>query len=234
MHTTVRALTVALLLSRPLLVSSTASARPAVEPLVPTVVGGVVEEGDDGDALLGFTIGFDQPCDDDSLTIVYDVVGWPAPAATAGVDFQGADNEVVVMPLGDTSVDVTVPVHGDHVPETGEQVTLRLVDADGCVIVDDVSGIGTILDDDVQLVSVDDVEVAEGDAGTADAVFDVCLEEPALTDYSLSVGFGPGTATEGVDVDDVDLPPLFFLVGDQCVELAIPVHGDTEVEADET
>jgi hypothetical protein len=242
MRTTTRALTIVLLI--PLLVSSRASASPpptltfsapAMDPvLLPTVVGGSVEEGDDDDAVLAFTINFDQPCDDDSLSILYDVVAGPQPTATAGVDFEAADNEVVVMSIGDTSVDVTVPVHGDHVPEDDEQVTLAIIDADGCDIVDDVTGIGTILDDDVQLVSVDDLEVSEGDDGTADATFHVCLEEPALTDYSLSVGFGPGTVTHGVDVDDVDLPSLFFLVGEQCEEIAIPVHGDTEVEADET
>ena len=192
-----------------------------------------MEEGDDGDVSLDFTLEVDQPCDDDSLTISYDVVAGPQPTATAGVDFEAADSDFVVIPLGETSAEVSVPVHGDLVPEDDEQVTLTTFDADGCST-NDAVGDGTILDDDVQLVSVDDLEVSEGDAGTADATFHVCLEEPAFTDYSLSVGFGPGTVTHGVDVDDVDLPSLFFLVGEQCEEIAIPVHGDTEVEEDET
>ncbi|MGK2950070.1 MAG: hypothetical protein ACSLFP_15975 [Acidimicrobiales bacterium] len=83
-------------------------------------------------------------------------------------------------------------------------------------------------------VSIDDVEVVEGDAGTTDLVFTVSLDSPAVRDGSLSISFGAGTTTPGVD-HGVALPdPIVFLVGDESHTVTIPVFGDLADESDET
>ncbi|MGV3760322.1 MAG: Calx-beta domain-containing protein, partial [Actinomycetota bacterium] len=164
-----------------------------------------------------------------------DIVGWhPDPAGDD--DFLAKHDAQVALAPGQTEFSIGTLVTGDDLPEVAERVMASIHTVEGCAELPagQVSAAGTILDDDVQLVSIDDVEVVEGDAGTTDLVFTVSLDAPALIDYSVSLGWGPGTAALGVDVVD-DLPDaLFFLVGQQSHTVTVSVVGDLEVETDET
>jgi hypothetical protein len=86
----------------------------------------------------------------------------------------------------------------------------------------------------VNHVSIDDVQVVEGDAGSTDLVFTVSLDGPAVRDGSLSISFGAGTTTPGVDHGVVLPDPIVFLVGDDSHTVTIPVAGDLVDESDET
>jgi hypothetical protein len=82
-------------------------------------------------------------------------------------------------------------------------------------------------------LSIDDAQVVEGHAGTNDLTFTVSLDSPAVRDGSVSLSFGAGTATAGVD-HGVALPdPIVFLVGEESHSVTIPVVGDLLDEADE-
>jgi hypothetical protein len=210
-------------------------ATPGLPEPTLTVLATSVAEGDDGTVDMVFAVTTPVACDQD-MDLLYDVEPSPADPAQDGLDFDEVIHEPFHIPAGVTHTSISVPIHGDLEPEIDEGIALTIHDVEGCDALPSgqAAALGIILDDDGQVVSIDDVEVVEGDAGTTDATFQVCLEDPALIDYSLSVGFGPGTATPGDDIDNVILPVLVFLVGDQCNEIAIPVRGDTEVEDDET
>jgi hypothetical protein len=86
----------------------------------------------------------------------------------------------------------------------------------------------------VNHVSIDDVEVVEGDAGTTDMVFTVSLDSPAVRDGSLSISFGAGTAIAGTDHGPALPTPMVFLVGEESHTVTIPIAGDLVDEGDET
>ena len=70
---------------------------------------------------------------------------------------------------------VDVLVEGDTLDEFDETFSVDLANPVGVAVADG-SGVGTIVDDDAApLVSIDDVSVTEGDAGTTTASFTVSL-----------------------------------------------------------
>ena len=61
-------------------------------------------------------------------------------------------------------------------------------------------GLGTITDDDPEVaISIDDVTVTEGDAGTTDAVFAVSLDVPSGKTVTVDFATADDTATAGAD-----------------------------------
>jgi|GEM_PF-4985579 hypothetical protein len=205
-------------------------------PAAPTVSLGAaaIQEGDDLQ-LTGiiFEGSISAPCPA-PVTLTYDIVGWnPNPAGDD--DFVAKHDAQVVLAPGQTAFSIGTLITGDDVPEPDEGLLATIHTVEGCAEMPagQVGAKGTILDDDVQLVSIDDVEVLEGDAGTTDLVFTVSLDGPALIDYSVSLGWGPGTATPDVDFVKDAPPALFFFVGDESQTVTIQVNGDLEVEGDE-
>lgn len=208
---------------------------PANDPTV-SLGPAAVAEGDVGATTMSFPISLSAPCPG-VVELTYDVVPSGTYPTTPGVDHEAVVDGTFAFAPGVTDWFLEVLVHGDVVPEPDETLVVVIHDVDGCAVLPggQVSAVGTILNDDVQHVSIDDVSVVEGDAGTTDMVFTVSLDAPALIDYSVSIGYGPGTATPDVDWVFAPLPsPLVFLEGTQSIEVTVEVIGDTEVEDDET
>jgi len=132
----------------------------------------------------------------------------------------------------DTAVSVILP---SDVNDAGE-VQLRILTsdaggADEWVGIDDI----VINSDDlgVPLLSVEDVSLAEGNAGITNFVFTFTLTGPAPADCDFSVENFGGTATPGVDFvafsQDLTIP-----AGMLQTTLTVQVNGDTDIEPDET
>ncbi len=83
------------------------------------------------------------------------------------------------------------------------------------------------------VVTIADAEVAEGDDGTTTALLTLTLDEPATATSTVEVTVSGGTATLGTDADDPSAT-VTFAEGEFVATLPITVHGDTEVEDDET
>ena len=66
--------------------------------------------------------------------------------ATAGEDYAAVSGILTIKP-GDTSAQIVVEVNGDLVDEFDEQFTVVLVYS-GAAVIDDATGVGTIVDDD--------------------------------------------------------------------------------------
>ncbi|MFC1596391.1 choice-of-anchor Q domain-containing protein [Planctomycetota bacterium] len=82
-------------------------------------------------------------------------------------------------------------------------------------------------------IVVDDVSVAEGDAGTVEAVFTVRLLESSPLVVTVDYATVDHAATTGGDYEGLS-GTLTFAPGEMLKTVAVTVHGDTEIEPNET
>ena len=125
-------------------------------------------------------------------------------------------------------------VHGDRTPEADETFTVTLSGAENAELGATGTATGTILNDDVALLSITPgVSVPEGDSGSTDAVFTVTLSPASDLPVSVSYVTAAGTATEGADYGQTS-GTLSFAPGETEQTIRAAVHGDETPEADET
>jgi choice-of-anchor A domain-containing protein len=153
-----------------------------------------------------------------------------AGTATDGGDYVG-DSGVLDFDPGTTIGAIPVAVLGDLLDEIDETLTLEIGSPQGATI-GEAAAIGTILDDDVPAVAVDDVAVTEGDAGSQDALIILSLSTPGLEAVELDVTTADGTATAGADYTAFE-GPVSFAPGEVTATVAVPVLGDLLLEPDQ-
>jgi peptide/nickel transport system substrate-binding protein len=83
-------------------------------------------------------------------------------------------------------------------------------------------------------ISIDDVQVGEGDSGSRTASFTVTLAEAAATDYPVSVDYSTSDGTAGSSDYRGSAGTLTFTDGALTQTVNIEVIGDTTDETDET
>ena len=152
-------------------------------------------------------------------------------SATAPGDYLPAAGALVFAP-GQTTQSVSVTVIADTLDETDETFFVQLSSPTNATIADG-EGLGTITDDDGPTISIDDVTVTEGNAGTVDATFAVTLDAPSPQVVGVQYGTADGTATAPADY----LPTgatLVFTPGQTTRTVSVTVNGDSLDEADET
>jgi VCBS repeat-containing protein len=116
----------------------------------------------------------------------------------------------LVIEAGKTAGTISVPVTDDNVYEVGEKVVVKLVDADGAALGEDVEGIGTINDDDAQpLPRVEIVNAVEGrvEEGGLGVWFELTRDshiDEELTVYFESEVFGNFHVTFPVGVNRIE------------------------------
>ena len=200
----------------------------AVSPAPSVSVNNVtVTEGDTGTTVAMFTLTLSAP-----MAIPVSVAFATAnDSATAGSDYVASSGTAVFDP-GVTSINVPVLVNGDAVMENTETFFLNLT-APVNVLIADPQGIGTIIDNDLTLISIAGATVTEGNAGVTNATFVVSLargiSQPVTVDYTTS----DVTTTAGVDYATTS-GTLTFPPGNVQQSIVVPVIGDTLNEANET
>ncbi|MCA9051658.1 MAG: autotransporter-associated beta strand repeat-containing protein, partial [Planctomycetaceae bacterium] len=154
-------------------------------------------EGNSGDTVFTFTVTVDQAVggafavdfvvNDDTATAADDFS--PVPAGT--LNFTG-------LTSGETKT-VSVTVSGDTKVELNQVFQVVLSNLTGTqaanVSIGKSTGVGTITNDDAAVLTVGDVSVAEGNAGTATLSFTVSLDNPVDTDVTVTLDTADGTAT---------------------------------------
>ncbi len=150
--------------------------------------------------------------------------------ATAPGDYLAQTGTVSFL-AGETSKTITVVVNGDTVVEPTETFNVNLTAPVNATIADGL-GVGTITNDDTPSLSINDVAVLEGNAGTANAVFTV-TRSSAVGVSSASFTTSNGTATAGSDYV-AQTGSVSFADGDLTTTITVIVNGDTVVEPDET
>ena len=133
-----------------------------------------VTEGNTGTVNANFTVSLNVPSGR-AVTVDFATANG---TAQAPADYQAGSGTVTFAP-GQTSKQVTVLVNGDLLDEANETYFVNLTNPTNATISDG-QGVGTITDDDpMPALSVGDVTVIEGDAGTVDATFTVTLNAPS-------------------------------------------------------
>src|SRR5262249_51694283 len=118
--------------------------------------------------------------------------------AKAGSDYTAVSG-TLTFPPGTLTRPVSVPVANDGLSEANETFFVQLSNATGAAISDD-EGQGTIVHDDAPgSLSINDVAVAEGNAGSTPATFTVSLSTVSGQVVTVDYTTVDGTATAGSD-----------------------------------
>jgi hypothetical protein len=153
-------------------------------------------------------------------------------SATSGVDYLSTAGTVSIAP-GSLSANVPVQIKGDTTFETDENFIVTLSNPTN-VVIDDGQGQVTITNDDpLPAITVDDVNVLEGQSGTTSANFRVRLANASYQTVEVSYSTANGTATAGNDYVATS-GTLTFAPGETETIIATTISGDGSVEPDET
>jgi len=149
--------------------------------------------------------------------------------ARAPADY-GAVSGTLVIPAGETSGEIVVPVVADTLDEPDESVFIDLSPAVNAAVIDS-SATGTIIDDDPPpAISISDASAKEGD----DAItFPVTLSAASSRRVSVKYATANGTAMAAEDFVQT-AGVLEFRAGQTSAGIAVPLLDDTVAEADET
>jgi chitinase len=186
-----------------------------------------VAEGNAGTTIATFTVSL-SAASGRTITGDWSTIDGNAVQPT---DYASGSGSLTFAP-GDIGETLTVTVIGDALDETDESFIVTLSNPANATIADG-SATGTIVDDDPgSLLSVDDVSLAEGDAGTTTATFTVSLS--AASGQTITVGWATGD-DDAVQPSDYTTGSgtLTFLPGDTSETLTVSVNGDPVAELDE-
>lgn len=198
---------------------------------VTSVSNASVLEGDGGTTTMTFTVMLDGLADGNESFVVNTVDG----TATAPADYLAIMGDTYTFAPGTDSLDIDVIIEGDTFVEPDpHSFTLEISDPTNLTLGADTTGTGSIDDDDVPSVSIDDVAIAEGDSATTNAVFTVTLSEPANSDVTVQYATSNGTASTADPDYSSTTGTATVPMGDTETTINVPIIGDHNVEADET
>lgn len=157
-----------------------------------------------------------------------------ANTATAGTDFTAVPSTTLTFNPGEISKTVTVQVLGDTLDEPNETFFVRLGNPSTGVFIGQITGTGTILDDDTApTLAIANTAVSEGNAGSQTATFTVTLSAVSGTAVTVNYATGNDTAVAPTDYTATS-GSLTFAPGETQKIINVTINGDTTDEADET
>jgi hypothetical protein len=163
-------------------------------------------------------------------------VSWATAPGTASTpaDYTTSSG-TISLSRGASSKTVSVPVAGDTIDEANETFVVNLSDLGGSPgTIGDPQAVGTITDNDPgPALSVNDVTVTEGNAGTTTATFTISLSAASGQAVTVDWATTAGTATAGTDYTAAN-GSRTIAAGSTAATVGITVDGDTLDEADET
>ncbi|MEX2188054.1 MAG: Calx-beta domain-containing protein [Pirellulales bacterium] len=191
-----------------------------------------VTEGDSGTKNMAFTVTlFNPPAT--PATVHYSLV--PITASPGDDDYFPSNATLTFTPgtLGATQQTINIQINGDNKVELNETFQVVLDSPTGAVIADG-EGVGTIVNDDIAVVSVSGVTIVEGNSGTSQAMVVVSMSKSAVLPVSVTFTTSDGTATTA-DGDYVEhVQQVTIPVNQTQVVVPITINGDTTIEFDET
>ena len=154
--------------------------------------------------------------------------------ATAGSDYL-AKSGTLDFAAGQASQTVSVTINGDSTFEANETFFVNLTNATNGGTIFDGQGLGTITNNDaappVGDISISDVTISEGDAGTQTVIFTVSRTGTAA--FAVDFSTADGTATAGSDYL-AKSGTLNFAAGQASQTVSVTINGDSTFEANET
>ncbi|WP_325130215.1 putative Ig domain-containing protein [Arenimonas sp.] len=184
---------------------------------------------EDGAPNLIYTVTLNQPAFS-ALSLNYTIGG----TAANGTDYATIASPLVI-PAGNSTGTVTVNPTADATIEADETVTLTLAAGAGYTVGVPNSATGTILNDDLPNLTINDVTVSEGNAGITNFTFTVSLSAPAGPGgVTFNIATANGSATAGVDYVAQSLTGQTIPAGSSTYTFTALVNGDTLNEPSET
>ena len=185
---------------------------------------------EDGAPNLVYTVTLNQANPSAATSIGYTIGG----TATNGTDYATISSPLVI-PAGSTTGTLSVNPTADATIEADETVTLTLNAGAGYTVGVPNAATGTILNDDLPNLSINDVTLNEGNAGTTNATFTVSLSAPAGPGgVSFDIATANGSATGGTDYVSQSLTGQTIPAGSSNYTFTVLLNGDTLNEASET
>ena len=200
------------------------------QPLATLSIGNVtLSEGNSGTTNAQFTITRSH-----TAAAVSVRVNTANGTATAGSDYVGITNQTVNFTAGGSATAiVNVVINGDTVLEPNETFSVNLSNPTNATIAVG-TGIGTIDNDDVASIAINDVTLAEGDSGTTNFVFTVSLTGEVQGGFTVPFTTANGTATQPGDYASNSGTLSFTGSPGETKTITVAVVGDTILEPNET
>ena len=188
-------------------------------------------EGNSGNKFFDYTVSISQATET-PITVRVDTAD--VTASIFDSDYVQISNQILTFnPGGGLSQTVSVSVIGDTKIENNETFQVNLSNPTGPAALGTASAIGTIQNDDVPSLSINNVSQTEGDSGTKTYTFTVTLSSAAAANVTVDVNTLPDSAT-AADNDYVTVSQtLTYTPGQLTKTFDVTVNGDTKVENDE-
>jgi len=186
-------------------------------------------EGDSGTSNAVFTVTLSLDSGE-TVTVDYTTANG---LALSGQDYEAVTGTLTFTSGGALTQTISVPINGDTTDEIDEDFLVQLSNATNADILD-AEGVGTIQNDDLPRISIDDASAWEDDDGTAEIAFTICLSADPLVPVSVDWTTAAGTATAYEDYEHVH-GTVTWRPGEPLERtIIVPIVGDTIDEADET
>ncbi len=147
--------------------------------------------------VFAFTVTLSDPVSaPTTVQVDTDITGSdPAIDALPDTDFTPIAGQILTFNPGDSLTQtVLVEVNNDGIVEGDETFLVKLSNASPNATISDDTGLGTILNDDVALISIGDAMQTEGDSGLTEFDFTVTLSEAISKAVTVRVDTAPLTA----------------------------------------
>jgi hypothetical protein len=188
----------------------------------------VVVEGNAGTTQATFVVALSAPASQ-PVSFTYATANG---TATAGSDYVATSGGPVTFAVGEVEKPVVVLVNGDTVDETQETFFLDISNVTNATVGSS-RGNGFINDDDGPTISINDVSITEGNAGTKSATLTLTLSGPSVEAIAIRAATAPGTATASTDYNSVNTV-VTFQPGTVTRTVDVAIVGDTNPEQNET
>ena len=192
-----------------------------------------VTEGNSGTTIAAFTVSLSAPAP--STDITFDIATQNNTATTVNNDYVAKTLTNQLIPAGQQTYSFTVTLNGDTAVENDETFFVNVTNVSGATVTDG-QGVGTIQNDDLPSLSVNDVLQNEGNGGATTFSFSISLSAAAPAGgVTFDIATQDNTATVG-DNDYVAraLTSQTIPAGSSTYNFDVTVNGDTIVELNET
>jgi uncharacterized protein (TIGR03437 family) len=197
-----------------------------------------MNEGDAGPETFTFTVSLSEPATAGGVT--FDIATADSTASVADNDYAAKSLTAQTIAAGNQTYTFDVIVNGDVSVELNEMFFVNVNNVIGATVAD-AQGLGTVLNDDSPVLSINDVVASEGDTGTTIFTFTVTSSLPAPAGgITFDIATADGTAqddnpaTEDNDYLRRKLTAQTINAGNTTYTLDVTVNGDRLVEGNET
>lgn len=195
-----------------------------------------LNEGDSGTTIFSFTVSLSTPA---PVPVTFNIATQDNTATVADSDYVARALTAQSIPAGQQTYTFDVTVNGDLAIEQTETFFVNVTNVSGASV-GDAQGLGTIVTDDIPLLSVNDVSQVEGNSGATIFTFTVTSNRVAPAGgITFDIATADGTAqddnpaSEDNDYVARSLTSQTIPAGQQTYTFDVTVNGDTLVEANE-